>query len=99
MVYNVDLLMHLIDSVRNFGPIWSFSLFPYENYNGILKSFVKGTKETVAEISTKFLITHHLNFNTNCEGLNIDILILKASVKKCSDLVVESIHYQNVSFF
>lgn len=65
MVYNVHLLMHLIDSVKNFGPAWGYALFPYENFNGILKSFVKGPREPIVQINTKYLFNHYLNFNNN----------------------------------
>lgn len=30
MSYNIHLLSHLIDAVRNFGALYNFSLFPYE---------------------------------------------------------------------
>lgn len=63
MVYNVHLLLHLVESVRNFGPIWGFALFPYENLNGLLKSFVKGPKDPIIQINTKYLLYHDLNFN------------------------------------
>lgn len=65
MVYNVHLLMHLVESVRNFGPAWSYALFPYENFNGILKSFVKGPKEPILQINSKFLFNHFVFFNNN----------------------------------
>lgn len=62
MVYNVHLLLHLVESVRNFGPLWGFSLFPYENLNGFLKGFVKGPKEPLIQMNIKYLIHHNLNF-------------------------------------
>lgn len=70
MVYNVHLLMHLIDSVRNFGPAWCYALFPYENFNGILKSFVKGPREPIVQINIKYLLNHYLNFNNNIKCRN-----------------------------
>lgn len=62
MVYNVHLLIHMIDSVANFGPLWGFSLFPYENYNGMLKNFIKGPKEPIQQINNKYLMNHQINF-------------------------------------
>ena len=31
--FNVHLLAHLSRSVRNWGPLWTHSAFPYENAN------------------------------------------------------------------
>lgn len=53
MGINVHLLLHLTDSVRMFGPLWVTSCFPYENFNGTLKNFVKSSKGVALQISEK----------------------------------------------
>lgn len=66
MVYNVHLLLHMVDSVKYFGPLWGFSLFPYENMNGLLKNFIKGPKEPLLQVNNKYLIyakTHNEQFS------------------------------------
>lgn len=44
MTANLHQILHLANNVKNFGPLWTTSCFPYENANGILKSLVTGTK-------------------------------------------------------
>lgn len=40
LVYNTHLLTHIPNCVKNWGPAWTFSNFPFEDYNGVLKNFV-----------------------------------------------------------
>lgn len=44
LVCNVHLLLHLPEEVRKFGPLWTMSCFPFENLNGVLKSYVHGSR-------------------------------------------------------
>lgn len=75
MVYNIHLLLHLAESVRNFGPLWNYSLFPYENMNGYLKNFVKGPNEPLIQINTKYLLSHHLNYTDfSCSAYRDDVI-------------------------
>lgn len=41
---NLHLLLHLSDDVRKFGPLWTMSCFPFENLNGVLKSYIHGSR-------------------------------------------------------
>lgn len=38
MTFNVHLVEHLVESVRNSGPLWETSAFPFENNIFILKN-------------------------------------------------------------
>lgn len=40
---NFHQLMHLPDCVRNFGPLWAYSCYEYENINGELLKLIHGT--------------------------------------------------------
>lgn len=62
MVYNIHLLLHLDFCVRQFGPLWCYSLFPFENYNGFLKNYVKSANHPLLQINTKYNISHYLQF-------------------------------------
>lgn len=77
LVYNVHLLLHLVDSVRHFGPAYGFSLFPYENMNGFIKACIKGPKEPLLQINNKYLIynkVHNGYFSSvNCRSSVLDI--------------------------
>lgn len=41
---NLHSLLHLSDSVRDIGPLWSHSCFPFENANGELLKLFHGTQ-------------------------------------------------------
>ncbi|KAH9385067.1 hypothetical protein HPB48_027121 [Haemaphysalis longicornis] len=42
MTYNLHQLNHIGKSVRQWGPLWAHSAFPFESGNGSLKATVKG---------------------------------------------------------
>ncbi|KAK6471038.1 hypothetical protein HHUSO_G29953 [Huso huso] len=54
--YNVHLLLHLVKSVKDWGPLWAHSAFLYESYNGCLLQMIKGTQGVPLQICKKFLI-------------------------------------------
>lgn len=41
MTMNVHCLLHLVECVKNLGPLWCFSLFCFESYNGTLAKYGK----------------------------------------------------------
>ncbi|CAN7942719.1 unnamed protein product, partial [Ixodes hexagonus] len=49
-VYNVHGLIHLAQDVRAFGPLDSFSSFPFENYLGSLKKKVRSGSRPLAQV-------------------------------------------------
>jgi len=53
--FNVHLLMHLATSVRNWGPLWATSTFPFESFNGTLLKFFNGTTHVLDQIVKRFL--------------------------------------------
>lgn len=57
MVMNVHLLKHLTDSVRDLGPLWCHSAFPFERNNGVLLKNVNGTTDVLQQISSKYCLT------------------------------------------
>ena len=44
MNMNVHNLLHYADSVRELGPLWTTSLFPFESFNGQVRRFIHGTR-------------------------------------------------------
>ena len=38
---NMHLSCHLVDCIRDYGPVYSFWCFSFERYNGILGSYHK----------------------------------------------------------
>lgn len=56
MVYNIHLLSsHLIKSIKDFGPIWGFSAFPFEAQNHNILMLAKNHATVALEIATKFV--------------------------------------------
>ena len=41
---NVHPLKHIPDRVRNWGPLWKYSCFPFESCNGHLKRYFHGIR-------------------------------------------------------
>ena len=44
MTYNVHQLLHAVDTVHNWGPLWPNSTFAFESYNGNLLKMFHGTQ-------------------------------------------------------
>lgn len=57
MVMVVHLLKHLAQSVRNLGPLWCHSAFPFERNNGCLLKLVCGTTDVLHQISSKYCLS------------------------------------------
>lgn len=53
--FNVHLLTHLADSVKNWGPLWATSTFSFESFNGTLLKFFNGTTHVPVQIVKTFL--------------------------------------------
>lgn len=105
MTYNVHLMLHICECVRNYGPLWAFSLFSYEDVNGMLKKFMKGPKEPVLQIATKYVLFHARN-NAGYLDYCQENVILFCDPKKHQEEYIEEfqipdsvIHpYPNTSF-
>lgn len=50
VVYNVHCLIHLASDVKSFGPLDSFSSFPFENYLGKLKKMIRQPNFPLSQI-------------------------------------------------
>ena len=48
--HNMHLLTHLCKYVRLWGPLWTHSLFPFENKNGLLKNEFHGTNNIAKQL-------------------------------------------------
>ncbi|XP_072170541.1 uncharacterized protein [Diadema setosum] len=54
--FNIHLLTHLADNVRNWGPLWAASAFSFEANNGKLLQYFHGTQYVPQQISGCFLL-------------------------------------------
>ncbi|XP_033122015.1 uncharacterized protein LOC117121027 [Anneissia japonica] len=60
ITYNMHLLTHMADSVRNWGPLWSISCFAFESMNHKLGKMISGTQHIEKQIAHKFLLCRTL---------------------------------------
>lgn len=51
------MLLHLADSVRNLGPLWCHSAFPFEDMNGWLGDLYHGTRDPQKQVHIAIPIT------------------------------------------
>lgn len=58
---NIHLLEHVVNGVRNYGPLWTHSAFHFEAYNAVLLNFISGTTDILHQISTKYILSHLSN--------------------------------------
>ena len=50
MSYNVHLLLHMTDCVRNWGPLWCYSAYSFESANGLFLKLFHGTQAVAKQI-------------------------------------------------
>lgn len=61
MFYNVHLLTHLIIIVIKCGPLWAYSNFNFESFNGVLIKHINGTTDVEHQILSKYVYNDVLN--------------------------------------
>lgn len=67
MSFDVHLLSHLAQSVRNWGPLYTHSAFKYKNYNQFLKNCVQSSNGVSVRITdTVRMKTALENFEHEC---------------------------------
>lgn len=76
MTMNVHSLSHLADCVENMGPLWAYSLFSFESFNGTLKKFGENsTFDVVNQIIERMIIQNKaLNIENKAVPENSDRL-------------------------
>lgn len=62
MRYNIHLLSHVAEGVRNYGPIWNHNSFIYEAKNRYIRALSKNPNTVALEIAKKFLIYRSLPY-------------------------------------
>ena len=71
MVYNVHLLLHLTKAVRDFGPLTNYSLFVYENFNGVLGNFLRGPSGPLIQLAVRHFSYFKIAYN-DISGMSLD---------------------------
>ena len=57
---NIHYMLHIAQDVRNLGPLWTHSCFPFENYNGEMLKLFHGTQNVPFQIASAVLIIQRL---------------------------------------
>lgn len=60
ITFNMHQLYHLVNSVKDFGPLWNVSLFIFEGNNEALLKYFHGTRHVPMQICSRFLIWRDL---------------------------------------
>lgn len=58
MTMNVHLISHLVQNVRNSGPLWCTSMFAFESNNGHLVKSFHGTTDVLLQITSRYILRH-----------------------------------------
>lgn len=53
MSYNVHSLIHVVEDVKHHGALETYSAFPFENYLGQIKSYLRGGKIPLQQIARR----------------------------------------------
>ena len=53
MTFKVHQLLRMTRSVRNWGPLWAHSTFPFEDWNGRLLKLVHGTRSAANQVAQR----------------------------------------------
>ena len=61
MTFNVHIILHLCNSIRKSGPLYTTSAFPFESAIGGLKKLVTGPTAAVEQITGRVLELNHFN--------------------------------------
>ncbi|EFN72341.1 hypothetical protein EAG_12648, partial [Camponotus floridanus] len=54
MKFNVHLLLHIPNSVKDFGALWAWSAFPYESYNSVLRNMLHSSQIILQQICKSY---------------------------------------------
>lgn len=60
MTFNIHLLTHIAQSVKQWGPLWATSAFPFESNMGTLLKYFNGTQNVPSQIVRKFMLWKEL---------------------------------------
>ena len=52
MLFNIHQLMHLCDNVKQLGPLWSHSCFPFEDKNRFILQHIHGSQRIEFQLNS-----------------------------------------------
>ncbi len=104
MVMVVHLVQHLAESVRQLGPLWCHSAFPFERNNGCLLKLVSGTTDVLHQISSKYCLSKSVKqndrtkANTNVHTSEMRLLGKAVNIKESASNIFDTLSMKELSF-
>jgi len=98
MTFNIHILLHIPNCVRNWGPLWNYSNYSFENVNGVLLNLFHGTQAVGKQICSSLrtlrnmnniAIARSINLPSSIHNLMHNLTIGFARMKKCNALSFE----------
>lgn len=77
---NMHLHTHLLDRVLDYGPVYTFWLFSFERYNGILGDYRTNQRAVEIQLMRKFTSNQFMK-DINCISRNISTTVSKTGLK------------------
>lgn len=66
--YNVHQLLHFVECVKRWSPLFATSAFPFENYNGFIANCIHGSKHLGQEIINNVKLAQGVHaFKSKCD--------------------------------
>lgn len=90
MRLNVHILSHLVESCRKAGPLWTHSMFCFENYNGEIRKFINGNTDVVKQITMRYCLKKaYKDLVPKASMANKDVLLGRESLLKLNGRPLE----------
>lgn len=84
MKFNVHLLLHIPQSIKDFGALWAWSAFPYEGYNTVLRNMLHSSQTILQQMCKSYLRLQTVKYidtfskaNCSVEGKNLYLKMLR----------------------
>lgn len=77
---NIHLLDHYHSMILNCGPLWSYSMFGFENNIGQIKKLISGKTDVLLQIAKKYLKLRHVFFESDLSEKNNNYVYQKTTI-------------------
>lgn len=96
MTMNVHCLVHLTECVKNLGPLWSYSMFSFESFNGTLRNYGSKSTNVINQVLEKIIIGTSASENSSKLKCATDLLQDKIN-NNSSPIDLSALHQANIS--
>ncbi|OAD80847.1 hypothetical protein PHYBLDRAFT_61900 [Phycomyces blakesleeanus NRRL 1555(-)] len=109
LIYNMHLHLHFRETIFNFGPVYSYWLFAFERYNGLLKNISTNSKNGFEATFMKCFVEDIYKNNKSLPPTSLPLSASKPSSMgdidyshlleyyKLTYLTPDLVHYQNAA--